>query len=135
MRLPSIPDTDFEQAGGAAASRAMPGRCLVRERDGAAPRRPVRVAIVGGGCAGVAAAWHLSRQPGYEVHVYERRWRLGGKGASVRDKDGRIRDHGLHIWLGFYENAFRMARECYAEVRHRGWGPRAKEERDKLSHA
>jgi len=83
----------------------------------------------------VAAAWHLSRQPGYEVHVYERSWRLGGKGASVRDKDGRIRDHGLHIWLGFYENAFRMARECYAEVRHRGWGPRAKEERDKLSHA
>ena len=94
--------------------------------DGNAPTpRPIRVAIVGGGCAGVAAAWHLSRQPGYEVHVYEKSWRLGGKGASVRDKDGRILDHGLHIWLGFYENAFRMARDCYAEVQARGWGPQA----------
>ncbi len=87
--------------------------------------RPVRVAIVGGGCAGVAAAWHLSRQRGYEVHVYERSWCLGGKGASVRDKDGRIHDHGLHVWLGFYENAFRMARDCYAEVQAREWGPQA----------
>ena len=64
----------------------------------------------------MAAAWHLSRQQGYDVHVYERSWRLGGKGASVRDQDGRIHDHGLHVWLGFYENAFRMMRECYAEV-------------------
>jgi len=78
---------------------------------------------VGGGCAGLAAAWHLSRQSGYEVHVYERSWRLGGKGASVRDRDGRIRDHGLHIWLGFYENAFRMIRDCYAIVEEKGWGP------------
>jgi uncharacterized protein with NAD-binding domain and iron-sulfur cluster len=96
-------------------------------------RRPVRVAIVGGGCAGLAAAWHLSQQPGYEVHVYEKSWRLGGKGASVRDRDGRIRDHGLHIWLGFYENAFRMARECYAEVARRGWGPHA-DPRNRLTH-
>ena len=85
--------------------------------------RPVRVAIVGGGCAGIATAWHLSQQPGYEVTVYESSWRLGGKGASVRDDYGRILDHGLHVWLGFYENAFRMARDCYAEVRNRGWGP------------
>ena len=39
-------------------------------------RRPVRVAIVGGGCAGLAAAWRLSQQPGYEVTVYESSWRL-----------------------------------------------------------
>lgn len=64
----------------------------------------------------MAAAWQLAKQPGYEIHVYEKSWRLGGKGASVRDNDGRILDHGLHVWLGFYENAFRMMRECYAEV-------------------
>jgi uncharacterized protein with NAD-binding domain and iron-sulfur cluster len=98
-------------------------------------RPPVRVAIVGGGCAGLAAAWHLSRQSGYEVHVYETSWRLGGKGASVRDQQGRIRDHGLHIWLGFYENAFRMMRECYAEVGTNGWGPQGKTREDKLAHA
>ena len=64
----------------------------------------------------MSAAWQLSRQAGYVIDVYESSWRLGGKAASVRDADGRILDHGLHVWLGFYENAFRMMRECYAEV-------------------
>jgi uncharacterized protein with NAD-binding domain and iron-sulfur cluster len=73
----------------------------------------------------MSAAWHLSQQPGYEIHVYERSWRLGGKAASVRDANGRILDHGLHVWLGFYENAFRMMRDCYEEVERRKWGPTA----------
>lgn len=42
-------------------------------------------------------------------------WRLGGKGASGRGKHDRIEEHGLHLWMGFYENAFRLMRECYAE--------------------
>ena len=57
---------------------------------------------------------------GYRDRVYEKSWRLGGKGASGRDADGRILEHGLHVWLGFYENAFRMMRECYARGRRRG---------------
>ena len=91
--------------------------------------RTVRVAIVGGGIAGLAAAWHISRCPGFTVDVYERSWRLGGKGASVRDSKGRILEHGLHVWLGFYENAFGMMRECYDEVRARRWGPKSAEHR------
>lgn len=100
---------------------------------------PVRVAIIGGGCAGITAAWELARlnqRPGgprYEITVYERSWRLGGKGASGRDPHGRILEHGLHIWLGFYENAFRMMRECYAEVERRGWGPGAADG-ERLAH-
>lgn len=86
---------------------------------------PARVAIVGGGCAALAAAWQLSALPGYQVDIYERSWRLGGKGASGRDDQGRILEHGLHIWLGFYDNAFRMMRECYADVEKQGWGPSA----------
>jgi uncharacterized protein with NAD-binding domain and iron-sulfur cluster len=105
----------------------------VARQDEKKRRPPVKVAIVGGGCAGLAAAWHLSRQGGYEVHVYERSWRLGGKGASGRDKDGRIQEHGLHVWLGFYENAFRMVRQCYADVEGRGWGPHEKAP-EKLAH-
>jgi uncharacterized protein with NAD-binding domain and iron-sulfur cluster len=89
------------------------------------PLPPTKIAIVGGGCAAMAAAWQLARQPGYEIHIYEKTWRLGGKGASVRDNHGRILDHGLHVWLGFYENAFRMMRECYAEVERHEWGPHA----------
>ena len=45
-------------------------------------------------------------------------WRVGGKGASGRNLDiaERIEEHGLHIWFGFYENAFRLIRQCYDEL-------------------
>jgi uncharacterized protein with NAD-binding domain and iron-sulfur cluster len=94
----------------------------------------VRVAIVGGGCAGMAAAWELSKQPGFEIHVYEKSWRLGGKAASARAVDGRILEHGLHVWLGFYESAFRMMRECYTEVAVQKLGPKARLPQNKLAH-
>ena len=82
-------------------------------------RRP-RVAILGAGMAGLAAAWRLS-EPGWRddlgsITVYQRGWRLGGKGASSRGLHGRIEEHGLHLWLGYYENSFRLLRECYAEL-------------------
>lgn len=88
--------------------------------------RPVRVAIIGSGCAGIAAVLQLSKQPGYDIHVYEKSWRSGGKGASVCDDNGRILEHGLHVWLGFHENVFRMMRDSYDEVERREWGPNAK---------
>lgn len=84
-----------------------------------AGERAVKVAVVGGGCAGIAAAFELSRpehRDRFEVTVYQLGWRLGGKGASGRGPSGRIEEHGLHVWLGFYENAFRLLRECYAEL-------------------
>jgi uncharacterized protein with NAD-binding domain and iron-sulfur cluster len=83
-------------------------------------RRLPKVAILGGGVAGMTAAMELSR-PGWRsryesITVYQYGWRLGGKGASGRGRSGRIEEHGLHIWLGFYDNAFRMMRECYEEL-------------------
>src|SRR4029453_4272067 len=81
--------------------------------------RRTKVAIIGGGCAAVAAAFELSRpehRDRYEVTIYQQGWRLGGKGASGRGPGGRIEEHGLHIWMGWYENAFRLMRECYAEL-------------------
>jgi uncharacterized protein with NAD-binding domain and iron-sulfur cluster len=70
--------------------------------------------------AGIAAAWRLS-EPGWQdelesITVYQRGWRLGGKGASSRGPNGRIEEHGLHLWLGYYENSFRLLREVYAEL-------------------
>ena len=85
--------------------------------------RPFRIAVVGGGCAGVTAAWEIASCEGFEVDLFEQSWRLGGKGASGRLDDGRIREHGLHLWLGFYENAFGLMRECYGQVESEGWGP------------
>ena len=80
---------------------------------------PIKVAVIGGGCAAMAAAFELSRpthRGRYQVTVYQMGWRLGGKGASGRGPAGRIEEHGLHLWMGFYENAFRLMRECYAEL-------------------
>lgn len=70
--------------------------------------------------AGVTAAWELSR-PGWRdrfdaIRLYQRGWLLGGKGASTRGPDGRILEHGLHVWPGYYDNAFRLMRECYEEL-------------------
>src|SRR5690349_8680233 len=81
--------------------------------------RPARVAVIGGGCAALTAAFELTRpelQGRYEVTVYQMGFRLGGKGASSRGVADRIEEHGLHLWLGFYENAFKLMRECYAEL-------------------
>jgi uncharacterized protein with NAD-binding domain and iron-sulfur cluster len=81
--------------------------------------KPIKVAILGGGCSSIAAAFELSRpehRGKYQITVYQIGWRLGGKGASGRGPADRIEEHGLHIWMGSYENAFRMVRECYAEL-------------------
>ena len=79
----------------------------------------IRVAIVGGGCAAIATAFELSRPEHngkYDITVYQMGWRLGGKGASGRGPANRVEEHGFHVWMGFYENAFRLMRECYEEL-------------------
>ena len=47
------------------------------------------------------------------VTVYQRGWRLGGKGASSRGPNGRIEEHGLHVLLGYYDHTFDVMRRCY----------------------
>jgi uncharacterized protein with NAD-binding domain and iron-sulfur cluster len=85
-----------------------------------------RVLVLGGGCGGVATAWALSRSAAlrerFEVTLVQPGWRLGGKGATGRDpaRGHAILEHGLHLWLGFYHQAFTMMADVY-----RGWaGPR-----------
>jgi uncharacterized protein with NAD-binding domain and iron-sulfur cluster len=78
-----------------------------------------KVAILGGGCGSMTAAYYLSNTPelraALDITVYQMGWRLGGKGASGRNAamGQRIEEHGLHVWGGFYYNAFRMMRQCY----------------------
>jgi uncharacterized protein with NAD-binding domain and iron-sulfur cluster len=80
-----------------------------------------KVTVVGGGVSGMVAAMALT-QPElagkYDVTVYQMGWRLGGKGASGRNasQSQRIEEHGLHIWFGFYDNAFTWMRRCYEEL-------------------
>jgi uncharacterized protein with NAD-binding domain and iron-sulfur cluster len=81
-----------------------------------------RVAILGGGVAGLTAAFELTStakmRERYDVTVYQYGWRLGGKGASGRNQSQgwRIEEHGMHLWFGAYQNAFSLMRRCYDEL-------------------
>ncbi len=80
------------------------------------------MAVLGGGMGALAAAWQLVRldPDRYDITVYPRGWRLGGKGASGRNREPgkglRIEEHGLHILMGFYDNVFHILRTCYDEL-------------------
>ena len=55
----------------------------------------------------------LDRTQFERITVYQRGWRLGGKGASSRGPHGRIEEHGLHVLLGYYDHTFDVMRRCY----------------------
>src|SRR3954451_10247906 len=69
-----------------------------------------RVAVLGGGVAGLTAAHELAER-GFEVTVYEARDRLGGKARSLpvpgSGTDGRAdlpAEHGFRFFPGFYRH-------------------------------
>ncbi len=70
--------------------------------------------------AALTAAFELSEGSWHErfehITVYQRGWRLGGKGASGRGPNGRIEEHGLHMLLGYYDCTFDLMRRCYDEL-------------------
>ncbi len=160
VQLGDFPGTPLASAFGIQADRWTRAVLAVRVKSGfrlglgTETRREgkkKRIAILGGGLAGVATALYLSdpRNPNcarYDITIYQQGWRLGGKGASGRsqpeggqkagDSGLRIEEHGLHIWLGFYENAFRLMRGVYEEwdipVGHPWWAP---EKRDRWRSA
>lgn len=79
-----------------------------------------KIVILGGGVGAMTTAVYLTNpsdwQERYDITVYQLGWRLGGKGASGRGQHSRIEEHGLHMWYGFYENAFRLIRHCYQDL-------------------
>src|SRR5277367_1723701 len=88
-----------------------------------------KIAILGGGIGALATAAELTNDPNwqdnYEITIYQMGWRLGGKGASGRNRNmsDRIQEHGIHLWMGFYENAFHMIRQVYDEANQKGLMP------------
>lgn len=88
-----------------------------------------KVAILGGGIGGLTAAYYLTRTPAlrarFHVTVYEAKWAPGGKIASGRSVDpatqGRIEEHGLHLFFGAYHNAGRLLNDCFDELDREGW--------------
>lgn len=99
------------------------------------PRK--KIAILGGGPAGIAAAFKLTETAAlrsrFDVTVYQLGWRLGGKCASGRTDPSvgaRIEEHGLHVLSGCYDYTFQMLRRCYAE-----WNPPAGSKKWKIWEA
>ncbi|MBW2240346.1 MAG: FAD-dependent oxidoreductase [Deltaproteobacteria bacterium] len=77
---------------------------------------------MGGGIASLSAAYQLTNRPGwkkdYDLTLYQLGWRVGGKGASGRNREhnDRIEEHGLHVWFGCYDESFKMLRTSYEEL-------------------
>ena len=67
-----------------------------------------RIAIIGAGYAGLAAAVELTRA-GLDVTVFEASRVMGGR-ARVVEKDGYRLDNGQHILLGAYTETLRLLR-------------------------
>ena len=67
----------------------------------------MRVAIVGAGLAGLAAAVELS-DAGHEVEIFEARSFIGGKVGSWVDNDGNHIEMGLHVFFNNYYNLFAL---------------------------
>ena len=65
----------------------------------------MRVAIVGAGLAGLAAAVDLV-DAGHSVDLYEARPFMGGKVGSWVDGEGNHIEMGLHVFFGCYYNLF-----------------------------
>ncbi|GAP95350.1 9,9'-di-cis-zeta-carotene desaturase [Leptolyngbya sp. NIES-2104] len=67
----------------------------------------MRVAIVGAGLAGLAAAVELV-DAGHEVEIFEARSFVGGKVGSWIDADGNHIEMGLHVFFNNYANLFAL---------------------------
>ena len=72
-----------------------------------------RIAVVGAGYAGLAAAMELARA-GAAVTVYEANRIAGGRARRVEYRDSVI-DNGQHILLGAYTDTLRLIREVGTE--------------------
>ncbi len=82
-----------------------------------AAARPATVAVVGGGLAGLAASYELSRR-GFDVTLLEKSPQLGGKIASwdieVNGEAMRM-EHGFHGFFPQYYNLWSMVDELAAK--------------------
>jgi squalene-associated FAD-dependent desaturase len=73
----------------------------------------MKVAVIGGGWAGIAAAVELTAA-GVDTTLYEAGRVLGGRARSI-SVDGRTLDNGQHILLGAYRDTLDLMRQVGAD--------------------
>ncbi len=73
-----------------------------------------RIAVIGGGCAGLSTAAALVER-GYEVTVFEASSQLGGRARTVVIESNdlvQLLDNGQHILLGAYQETLALLRKA-----------------------
>lgn len=81
-----------------------------------------RVAIVGGGIAGLSALHHLARA-GVDARLYEARNRLGGRMFTQRTAEGQLFEAGGQLVNSDHEDMHALAREFAVPLVDRKAGP------------
>lgn len=99
----------------ATAAVALAGAVRPETARAAGGAGRTRVAVVGGGLAGLNAAYRLSRQ-GLDVRLYEGRRRLGGRVQSVTTRDGFVLDRGGSFVNSDHEDMLALVREFDLEL-------------------
>ena len=74
----------------------------------------LRVAVVGGGWAGIAAAVRAT-EAGHHVTLIEMALQLGGRARGVDQPDGLSLDNGQHILIGAYRDTLALMRRVGAD--------------------
>ena len=110
-------------AGGPQAARPLPGEGVGAVRAADAPgggypatavARQERVAVIGAGWAGCAAAVHLA-EAGVHVMLLDQAHTLGGRARTVTI-DGLALDNGQHLLLGAYGATLRMLERVHGRA-------------------
>jgi hydroxysqualene dehydroxylase len=76
--------------------------------------KPLQVAVVGAGWAGIAAAVR-ARQAGHDVRIFEMAPQCGGRARTVH-VNGHALDNGQHILIGAYGATLELMRAVDADV-------------------
>lgn len=82
------------------------------------PRK--KVAIVGGGCSGIAALWALNRSP-HDVYLYEANGRLGGHTNTVEFSKGKYKTLVDTAFLVMNTETYRMLTPFVRVFHPVGW--------------
>ncbi|MEQ8485124.1 MAG: NAD(P)-binding protein [Pseudomonadales bacterium] len=120
MQKPPAVASPFMQRGSDLATQSSQGTA----KPSATTRRQ-KVAILGGGPGGLAAAYGLSNTPAlrerFEVTVYQLGWRCGGKITSGRQgPEHRMQQNGTHYLFGCYDNSFALIKAAYDQLNGSG---------------
>lgn len=70
-----------------------------------------KVVILGAGVGGLTTAHYLSKNPLFDITIYERKDEIGGMARSDRDQDGCAREYCWRVFFNFYSNLFEILDE------------------------